>query len=281
VLVAALVGASVTARLGVWQLSRASQKIELQAAQDARASMPPLRVADLATARSDPRAADAQHYRRTVLRGHWLPRSTIYLENRQMNTRVGFFVVTPLLLEGRTDAVLVQRGWAPRDLLDRTRVPDVPTPAGRVEVEGRIAPAPGRLYEFAGAASRSIRQNLDPAGYGLELGVSLRPWSLLQDAPERLVVESGEPAAPAAVATIDPSASSASPSTVTMPAEPFSQVVEDGLLRQWSLPALDVQKHYGYAFQWFAMCALIAGLYVWFQLVRPRVRSRRLPDASA
>ena len=38
-------------------------------------------------------------------------------------------------------------------------------------------------------------------------------------------------------------------------------------------PAADVHKHYGYAFQWFALCALIVGLYVWFQLIRPRRRA--------
>ena len=46
----------------------------------------------------------------------------------------------------------------------------------------------------------------------------------------------------------------------------------DGLRRQWPPPAVDTHKHYGYAFQWFALCALILILYVWFQLVRPRLR---------
>jgi surfeit locus 1 family protein len=50
-----------------------------------------------------------------------------------------------------------------------------------------------------------------------------------------------------------------------------SDVSGDGLLRQWPKPAVDIQKHYGYAFQWFALCALLAGLYVWFQLLRPRL----------
>ncbi|MBC8056770.1 MAG: SURF1 family protein, partial [Rhizobiales bacterium] len=50
----------------------------------------------------------------------------------------------------------------------------------------------------------------------------------------------------------------------------------DGLLRDWPHPAVDVQKHYGYAFQWFALGALMAGLYVWFQLVRPRLRARNV-----
>jgi surfeit locus 1 family protein len=48
----------------------------------------------------------------------------------------------------------------------------------------------------------------------------------------------------------------------------------DGLSRHWPAPAVDIHKHYGYAFQWFAMCALMAGLYVWFQLLRPRLRRR-------
>lgn len=268
VLVAAVVGASVTARLGVWQLDRAAQKIALQEAQDSRVRMPPLPLSELATSRSDLALAEAQHYRLTVLRGHWLPHATVFLENRQMNTRVGFFVVTPLVLEGRSDAVLVQRGWAPRDLLDRTRVPDVVTPTGLVELKGRIAPAPGRLYEFSAAASGTIRQNLDPVSYGEELKLSLRPWSLLQDEPERTLDRSGgDEAAPG------PSAASSAAITTTL--------VQDGLLRQWSLPAVDVQRNYGYAFQWFAMCALIAGLYVWFQLVRPQLRSRRPVDAPA
>lgn len=44
----------------------------------------------------------------------------------------------------------------------------------------------------------------------------------------------------------------------------------EGLLRDWSAPNTGVDKHYGYAFQWFGLCALVAGLYVWFQLILPR-----------
>jgi surfeit locus 1 family protein len=51
-----------------------------------------------------------------------------------------------------------------------------------------------------------------------------------------------------------------------------SATAGDGLLRQWPLPAVDVHKHYGYAFQWGALGALMTGLYVWFQLIRPRLR---------
>ncbi len=231
VLIATLVGVVATANLGAWQLRRAAQKIALETALDARAVLPTIGTADLATAAA---LAEPQRYRPVRLRGRWVAGQTVFLDNRQMGSRVGFYVVTPLRLDGRSDAVLVQRGWVPRDLLDRTRLPAVPTPDGDVEVDGLIAPPPSRLYEFASPASGAIRQNLDLAGFAVESGLTLVPLSVQQrDSPATR---------------------------------------GDGLLRRWSRPAVDVQKHYGYAFQWYALCALMTGLYVWFQLVRPRLR---------
>jgi surfeit locus 1 family protein len=234
VLLAAVVASALTARLGVWQLSRAAQKVALQTLLDGRATLPPLGMGELATT---PEQAAAQHYRRVRLTGHWVPARTVFLDNRQMNDAPGFFVVTPLMLTGSADAVLVQRGWAPRDQLDRTAVPKVPSPGGEVEVEGVVAPSPGRLYEFSTLASGPIRQNLPIASFAAETGLALRPFTVLQS--------------------------------------DSSSTRGDGLRRQWARPAIDVQMHYGYAFQWFALSALVAGLYVWYQLIRPRRQARR------
>lgn len=233
VLLVALLSAALTARLGVWQLDRAAQKTALQQALATQRALPPLRQAELATAGDE---LPAQLHRLAAVQGRWLAAQTVYLENRQMNGRPGFYAVTPLQLDDGS-AVLVQRGWLPRDILDRTRIAAPPPPEGTVQVLGRIAPGPARLYEFEGAASGAIRQNLDMSSFARETGLPLRPMALVQ--------EDG-PAPPA-----------------------------DGLLRQWPQPALGVDKHHGYAFQWFALSALIIGLYVWFQLVRPaRVRAR-------
>ncbi len=228
VLVAAVLSAALTARLGWWQLDRAAQKNQLQAAMDSRRALPPLAPADLAT---ETAAAVAQHHRAIVLQGQWVVEQTIYLENRQMKGVPGFFAVTPLRLDDGT-AVLVQRGWLPRDPADRTRIVAAPPPTGRVQVHGLIAPPPGRLYEFDTAASGAIRQNLLLDAFARESGLRLRPLSVQQQDD------------------------AAQPSV--------------GLMRQWSAPASGVHKHYGYAFQWFALSALILGLYVWFQLIRPR-----------
>jgi surfeit locus 1 family protein len=231
VTIATILGVAVTARLGMWQLSRAAEKIALQTALDTRGHLAPLSNADLAREANE---ADAQHYRPAIVRGQWLTGHTVFLENRQMNGRPGFFVVTPLRLDGRSDSVLVQRGWAPRDMRDRTLLPRVDEPAGTIEVQGLIAPPPSRLFEFSAAQGGTIRQNLDLAAFSAEIHLPLAPVSVQQN----------------------DSAATAG----------------DALLRQWPHPAVDVHKHYGYAFQWFAMSALMAGLYVWFQLVRPRLR---------
>ena len=42
----------------------------------------------------------------------------------------------------------------------------------------------------------------------------------------------------------------------------------EGLRRNWPAVALGVEKHYGYAFQWFALAGLIVGLYFWFHIFR-------------
>ncbi len=227
VLLAAVLAAAGTARLGLWQLDRADQKNRLHDAQQRQRLLPPIQQSALAR---EVAATALQLHRAVVLKGHWLPAQTVYLENRQMNDQPGFYAVTPLRLDDGS-AVLVQRGWVPRDLMDRTRIVLPPLPDGAVQVQGHIALSPGRLYDFAGAASGPIRQNLDIAAFAHETGLPLRPLTVVQD---------DGPVAPA-----------------------------DGLKRQWPQPAADVSKHYGYAFQWFALCALIVGLYVWFQLIRP------------
>jgi surfeit locus 1 family protein len=234
VLLASVVGALATARLGWWQLERAAQKTALHEALIARGELPALDAAQLARSGDE---ATAQTHRRVVLEGRWLDTHNVYLDNRQMNARPGFFLVTPLQLAAN-DVVLVQRGWLPRDARERARLAAVTTPAGTVRVEGRIAPGIARLYEFDAAASGVIRQNLDLAAYARETGLPLRPLVVVQ-------------------------------------LDGVARAADDGLKRQWTPAVLDVSKNHGYALQWFALSALITGLYVWFQLIRPQRRQPR------
>jgi surfeit locus 1 family protein len=213
--------------LGRWQLSRAAQKEALQASMDARAAQSVLRATDLLKA-SD---VDALVHQRATLRGTWVAAHTVYLDNRQMNAKVGFFVITPFALEGG-GAMVVQRGWVPRNFEQRDQVPAVQTPGGVVEIQGRIAPPPSKLYEPGSPSDGAIRQNLDLAHYKAETSLALLPITLVQTGS-----------------------------------------ASEGLLREWPAVNLGVEKHHGYAFQWFGLAALIACLYLWFQVFR-RMMSR-------
>jgi surfeit locus 1 family protein len=157
-----------------------------------------------------------------------------------MLDKQGFFIMTPLQLDaaGAGSVVLVQRGWLPRNFLQRDALLPFETPAGAVEVAGTIALTPARLYEFDAAEKGRIRQNLDIASYRSETGLALRDFMLVEQGP-----------------------------------------AAEGLLRVWPAPNLGIERHYGYAFQWFSLAALIAGLYLWFQWLRPRWRAKdQLPD---
>lgn len=222
---AALLVAGGTFSLGQWQLRRAAQKEAIQAAINDKNSLPALNGLALSATKN---IAD-EIYRQAVFQGVWQAAHTVYLDNRPMSGRSGFWVMTPLMLQGTGQVILVQRGWAPRDFADRSRLPPVVTPTGMVTVQGRIAPPPSKLYEFKGADAGSIRQNLDLAVFRLETGLPLiEQVSLLQ---------TGAPG--------------------------------EGLLREWAAPNLGVEKHHGYAFQWFGLCGLVVILYVWYQIILP------------
>jgi surfeit locus 1 family protein len=229
---AALLVAGSTFSLGQWQLGRAAQKEALQSAIGVQDQLPMLDNRGL-MAEKDPANV---LYRQALLKGTWRAEHTVYLDNRPMSGKTGFFVVTPLALEGSTQLVLVQRGWVPRDFTDRTRLAPITTPSGPVTVRGRIAPPPSKLYAFKGVESGRIRQNLDVAAFSTQTGLPLLEVSLLQ-----------------------------------------LDAASEGLLREWAAPNLGVDKHYGYAFQWFGLCGLVLILFAWFQLILPLRTKLRSP----
>lgn len=228
---AALLGIALGLRLGLWQWERGEQRTALHESTQARGRMPPLGAGDLP---ADPGELEPLLQRPVVLRGEWVAGRTVFLDNRQMNGVPGFYVVTPLKVQGTGAVVLVQRGWVQRNFERREALPSVQTPAGVVEVRGRLAPPPAKLYDFDTEEKGPIRQNLDLTRFRAETGLPLAPFSVQQSGP-----------------------------------------ASEGLLRQWPQAGSGAEKNYGYAFQWWAIAAVIAILYAWFQLVVPRRRQAR------
>ncbi len=229
VLAAAALGVGITFSLGLWQLGRASEKTAFEQARMQQAAKEALDGRTLRSGHEEVAQRSDLIHRRMVVSGRWLPTYTVYLDNRQMNAKPGFFVLTPLQIEGTGEVLLVQRGWAQRSFTDRAALPPVQTPEDLVQVSGHLAPWPSRLYDFGGAETGPIRQNLELTAYRQETGLNVLEVTLLQ---------SGAPS--------------------------------EGLLREWPAVASGVEKHHGYAFQWFGLSGLIALLYVWFQIVQPR-----------
>jgi surfeit locus 1 family protein len=256
----------VTAWLGGWQLQRASTKETLAAQIVEQNKLPALTeltqeaIKNAALTMPPDTSAQALVHRRVRLRGVWLDENTVFLENRYMAGRPGFLVVTPLQLESSAHAVWVQRGWVPRDPADRTRLPEVPTPTGIITVEGRVVQEISRVYALGeGSAAptnaitaSTVAASSAPVSSAPNPARASRIW---QNLP---AVDLGSQTQWLSVAVLQTAASLGD--------------APDGLRRDW--PAVDagVAKHYGYAFQWFALCGLIMVLYVWFQLLSPRRR---------
>jgi cytochrome oxidase assembly protein ShyY1 len=117
-----------------WQLSREDRAV-------ARADAPARPLADVMTADAAfPGDAVGQP---VELSGRWLPASTMYVADRDLDGRRGVWAVTPVAVCdvgddcARAPAMLVVRGWAPR-------VADAPAPpSGDVDVTGWLQPGEG------------------------------------------------------------------------------------------------------------------------------------------
>ena len=219
-----IVAVILTASLGVWQLNRAAQKQTLKNNIEVKAKQAPLQ--DLAWLNQ---AFEQNEHRTVKVKGFWLAEKTVFLENRQMQGKPGFFVITPLILSQTQPAqiIMVQRGWVQRNFLKRDELPPITTTKQEVEIIARIAHWPSRLYEFDKAETGKIRQNIEFEAFQKELPNTLINSSLIQIGLD-----------------------------------------SEGLQRQWDFNFIKVDMHYGYAFQWFSFSVIILGLYLTFFWLR-------------
>ncbi len=221
-----LVVIAATVRLGFWQRDRAHQKEAIEANVLRYAHAAPF------TAGAAPVALKSVEFHRVRATGRFLPDAVVFLDNRPYRDQPGFYVVMPMRLEGG-GYVLVNRGWLPRNLADRTTIAPFATPPGEVTIEGIARADASRAFELGSggsAAHQRIRQNLDVAAYARETGLPLQSYVIQQTSGHTGGGKDGG----------------------------------DGLVRDWPQPTRDVGRNYGYMVQWWAMAvaAAGAGLYV-------------------
>ena len=258
-LLAGLLVMAVTVMLGNWQVRRALYKTELQAVLDAAAQRPPEAVAASAALRE---AADkegagrdvgpaqaVERGQRVLLKGEWLRSATVFLDNRTHAGRAGYHLLTPLRLADGSGVVLVNRGWAAADA-DRAVLPEVALALAQVTLEARVHVPDADAFTLAKAGQTETGQ--------VWQAVDLTHLAARADVSLPLCSASGAGAACLASWLALQSSDSA-----------------DGLVRDWPLPAAGIDRHRGYAFQWYCLAALAAALtagYAW------RLFSRRHHD---
>jgi len=162
---------------------------------------------------------------RVEMSGTFVIEATVYIDNRLVDGVAGFQVVTPVAVGEGMPWILVNRGWAARSMADRTRLPAAPIANAPLRVEGIAVPHVPRTLE--------IGERGGPLG-----GI----WQNLDfEAYERA---SGRKVARFVVQQTNDTG--------------------DGLRRVWARPDAGVDKHRGYAFQWYSLAALISVLTLYF-----------------
>jgi len=222
---AALVVAVIGILLGNWQQDRAAYKIELQARQLALAALAPLDITPTTA------AGPELEFRSVRLHGEFVTDWPVFLANRPMGSgnkaQSGFYLAMPFRIAGSDTHVLVLRGWLPRPAgAEYGKLPAFATPAGPLMVKGRVVLTAGKVMDLGEGpplAPGALVQNLTPEALAQASGLKMQPFLVQQ------TQAAGR---------------------------------RDALARDWPAPEAGIDKHRGYAFQWYALAALALLFYV-------------------
>jgi surfeit locus 1 family protein len=215
---------------GFWQLDRAAQKIAIEQSRLQASNQPVLVLQQVLEFLPEPASV---RYRAVQLSGRYDSARQFLLDNRVIKTkqgsRVGYHVITPLVLNDGRGVVLINRGWIPAGA-QRGVLPDI-------EVD---------------TAPRIITGTLDVPERGFHLGDmdTNRSW-------------------PRVIQFIDYDALAKRLGLTVYPAViVLDQAQPDAYTRDWRPVVEGPQKHYAYAVQWFLMCLAVLMLFAWFSVKR-------------
>lgn len=220
--IAGLIFVAVFVSLGLWQLDRAAEKEALLELFEGDA--PYARVSNFGS---------LSEFDRIQVDGQFVGDRQILIDNIVLNSRQGYYVITPFKPNANYPLLLVNRGWVrkpgPAGRLPAIKVDQaIRTVRGLVGHLPRVGIRPGEAFEGSTDWPRvAVYPNLDEVA--TELGEPVLPVLLLMSPDE-----------------------------------------EDGFARRWQPNLSGPMTHYGYAFQWFAMAAAVLAILFW--LLRKRRR---------
>ena len=200
------------AALGVWQINRGLEKRASRAAFNDQSSF--TRFVD---------GTEVRAYQSIEVDGNFYSGQQFLLDNIILNSRYGYYVLTPFEPGEGRPLLIVNRGWIERS----TSYPAIEVSEAPMTVRGRVGSLPktGPQRDDAIASRETWPQVAvwpTLADLQLSLGRELQPFVLLMDPEDK-----------------------------------------EGFLRHWVPEEMGPGKHFGYALQWFAMAAALAGILIW------------------
>jgi surfeit locus 1 family protein len=207
-------------RLAAWQLDRLEQRRERNAETRRLLAASPLDL-DAETLPADP---SALRYRQAIAYGTYDLSQQVALELQNWNGMPGLHLLTPLLLAGGQQAILVDRGWIPYGDLPPEKWSQFDEP-GALTVAGSLQ-TPQRLQGGAQSPPQLTWYRVDLAAIGSQMPYDLLPLYLVQ-----------------------------SPGTEGNRALPYRQELQIDL---------SDGPHLNYMIQWLSFALILGGGYVWF-----------------
>lgn len=227
-LAAALVFAMI--ELGMWQFRRSHERADFNDRVTSNTTAAPVEIGALLEP-GEP-VPDADEWRRVTIAGVYDVSGQVLVRSQVLDGAVGYDVVTPVVPDDGTPALLVNRGWVPAGA-SAAESPDVPAPpSGEVTVTGHLRPS-----------EPAARSDDLPAGQTRSIDAT----SLAQRLP--YVVYDGYADAVAGTPGVGEG---------------------DAYPRPQPLPELSAGPHLGYAIQWWLFSLVAVG--GWMILLRNEAR---------
>ena len=177
-------------------------------------------------------------YKKIKLMGVYDSSKQFLLDNQIRNRTTGYNVLTPLYINDQAAWVLVDRGWIPQTS-GREQLPNVDVNSGNdFSVSGNVYVPYDKAYSLGGIA--------DGEDHGWPRRIQFVDYQLLSD---RLGV-------------------TLQPFTLRLDANE-----KYGYQRDWTENNITSQKHYGYAFQWYAMAFALVVLW-WLYSIKPLFKNK-------
>ena len=243
------------ARLGLWQLDRAEEKRSMLAAKELASTAAAL------TALGERTFIQDIEYRNVELSGSYDYSRQFLLDNRIYKQQAGYEVITPFYPLDTDGFILVNRGWVGHNG-NRNDKPVIPFATTDQLVKG-VMTNPSKGFSIGPAIEDvEVFQNEDPVvahneGQRSEGRVVKRAELRKQNWPLMLQYID--------YATI---ADKVDKIPLVRGVVVADQGQNGSLIYNWQPVANGPEKHYGYAFQWFAMLFAVIFLFIYLNFIK-------------